>query len=271
MSHPSVAHLLSFSPPVVIAHRGGSALNPENTAAAFAHAVTLGVDAVECDVRISRDDQVVVIHDDTVDRTTDRTGRVADLTADELAKTDAGYRFGAAAGFPRRGQGIGVPRLVDLLARWPDMPFVVEIKGDRVGDVPRVIEAVRQARADDRVILGGFDFGVVRAVRALAPELVTSASTPEVRAALRRAVFGLAPRPTGYQVFQVPYVFRGRRVLRRSAVRAARRAGVPVHVWIVDDPAEMRLLLKWGVVGLISDRPDLAVAARDLHKAQLSP
>ncbi len=258
--------LLSLSTPVAIAHRGGSRLNPENTLAAFAHAAALGVDAIECDVRLSQDREVVVIHDETVDRTTDRTGRVADFTAAELATFDAGHHFGAERGFPARGRGFGVPRLRDALAEWPDLPFVVEIKGDRVADVDRVLGVIREAGAEHRVMLGGFDVGVLRAVRMLAPNLITSASSFEVRAALRRAMLFLRPRPTGYQAFQVPHVFRGRRVLRRSFVRAARRAGLPVHVWVVDDPDEMRTLLDWGVSGLISDRPDLAVAARDAYR-----
>ncbi|MEO8482431.1 MAG: glycerophosphodiester phosphodiesterase [Acidobacteriota bacterium] len=263
MPTSSFDRLVSLTTPVAIAHRGGSKLNPENTLAAFGHAVMLGVDAIECDVRLSKDGEVVVIHDETVDRTTNRTGRVGDFTATELASFDAGHHFGADAGFPRRGQGIGVPRLLDALHRWPEVPFVVEIKGDRVDDAKRVIEAVQAAGAETRVMIGGFDLGVLRAVRTLAPNLITSASSLEVRAALRRAILFLKPRPTGYLVFQVPFVFRGRRILRRAFVRAARRAGVPVHAWVVDDPIEMRRLLDWGVSGLISDRPDLAVAARD--------
>ena len=263
MPTSSLDRLLSLTTRAAIAHRGGSKLNPENTLAAFAHAAALGVDAIECDVRLSRDGQVVVIHDDTIDRTTDRVGRVADFSAAELGALDAGYRFGAEAGFPRRGQGIGVPLLRDALTRWPEMPFVVEIKGDDVSHGRRVLDVIRAAGASERVIVGGFDRAVLDAVRSLAPELITSASSLEVRAALRRAMVFLRPRPSGYQVFQVPYVFRGRRVLRRSFVQAARRAGLPVQVWVVDEPAEMRTLFDWGVSGLISDRPDLAVAARD--------
>lgn len=270
MPTPPLDRLLSLATCVAIAHRGGSRLNPENTLTAFAHAASLGVDAIECDVRLSRDGEVVVIHDETLDRTTDRTGRVGDFTAAELAGVDAGYHFGAESGFPLRGRGVGVPRLEDALVQWPALPFVVEIKGDRVGDVHRVLDVIRAAGAEDRVVVGGFDAGVLRAVRSLAPNLITSASSPEVRAALRRAMVFLRPRPSGYQAFQVPHVFRGRRILRRSFVRAARRAGLPVHVWVVDDPAEMRTLLEWGVSGLISDRPDLAVSARDAFRSSIA-
>src|SRR5690606_17160459 len=103
--------------------RGGAGLRPENTMAAFEHAVSLGVDAVECDVHLARDGEVVVIHDDTLDRTTDARGPVSALTAAELARVDAGASFvDASGGAPWRGAGIGVPRLADLLDRFTDLP-----------------------------------------------------------------------------------------------------------------------------------------------------
>ncbi|MEZ5315799.1 MAG: glycerophosphodiester phosphodiesterase [Vicinamibacterales bacterium] len=255
--------LLSLEAVRVIAHRGGSALRPENTLAAFDHARTLGVDAFECDVHLSRDREPVVIHDPTLDRTTDRTGPVAALTAAELAEVDAGHRFDAAGGHPFRGHGHGVPRLADLLARHPDVPLVVEVKGDQPETAARVLEVIRGAGALDRVIVGGFSLDVLRVIRTAAPEVPTSAARPEVQAALRRAWLGWPPRRTGFRLIQAPFRLRGRRIFGRAFVRAARRGAVPVHAWIVDDPAEMRQLVAWGVTGLISDRPDVAVEVRD--------
>src|SRR5262245_27778003 len=115
-----------FSSPdniLTIAHRGGARLRPENTMAAFAHAVSLGVDAIELDVRLSRDREPVVIHDATLDRTTDAQGAVANLTAAELARVDAGARFAASGDIPARDRGIVT--LAEVLARWPQVPFVV--------------------------------------------------------------------------------------------------------------------------------------------------
>ncbi|HUL72933.1 MAG TPA: glycerophosphodiester phosphodiesterase [Vicinamibacterales bacterium] len=251
--------LLSPSDPVVIAHRGGGKLRPENTIAAFDHAVALGVDGCECDVRLSRDGEVVVIHDPTLDRTTEAAGPVSARTAAELAATDAGARFDAEHGSPFRGRGFGVPRLADLLARYPTVDWVVEIKGDRPEVAEAAIEVIRRAGAASRVIVGGFDAGVMQAVRRLAPELPTSAAQAEARSAIRRARFRLRPRPTGFRLFQVPIRFDGRDAFNRAFVRLAHRAGFPVHAWIVDDAEEMRRLLDWGVTGLISDRPDIAL------------
>jgi glycerophosphoryl diester phosphodiesterase len=254
-----LAPLLSLTAPAAIAHRGGGKLRPENTLEAFARAVACGVDAIECDVRLSRDREVVVVHDEMLERTTNASGPVAALTASALARVDAGWHFGADQGFPHRGRGIGIPRLVDALAQWPDVPFIVEIKGDRAEDVPIVLGAIGKADAFDRVIVGGFSGAVLQAVRERRGGITTSASLPEVRSALRRSWLNCRPKRTGFDVFQVPMRFRGRRVLTRTFVRAARRAHVPVQVWVVDEADEMRMLLDWGVTGLISDRPDVAV------------
>jgi glycerophosphoryl diester phosphodiesterase len=257
----SIARLLSLSTPVAIAHRGGAGLGPENTMSTFAEAVALGVDAIECDVHLTRDGEAVVIHDATLDRTTEAAGPVAAYTADELSRIDAGYHFGPSLGYPHRGRGAGVPRLAEVLQRFTAMPFVIEIKGEHVHAAACVIDVVRAAGADARVIIGGFSLPVLDAVRALAPDIATSASRPEVQAALRRARVRLPPRRPAYRLFQMPTRAGGRDLLTPGFVRVATRAGRPVHAWIVDDPAEMRVLLARGVTGLISDRPDLAVAA----------
>jgi glycerophosphoryl diester phosphodiesterase len=155
--------------------------------------------------------------------------------------------------------GIGVPRLADALDRWPAMPFVIEIKGDAVHAAERVAEVIADAGASDRVIIGGFDDVALRAARRALPGVASSASLAEVKAALRRSFFFQRPRPTGYEAFQIPRRFHGRRVVTRPFVRRARAAGVAVHVWVVDDPADIRRLAEWGVTGFISDRPDRAV------------
>lgn len=251
--------LLSLEAPAVVAHRGGSKLRPENTMLAFAHAVSLGVDAIECDVHLSRDGEVVVIHDDTLDRTTDRDGAVSALTASELAATDAAARFSVDGGYPYRGQGVGVPRLTEVLETFPTIPVIIEIKGVQPAVARRALDVIRAARAESRVIVGGFDDGVLSSVRATAPEIVTSASRVEVQSALRRSWFGLSPRRPGYRLFQIPLRLRGRQILRRPLVRAARRAGIPVQAWIVDSEEDIRMIVEWGVTGIITDRPDVAL------------
>jgi glycerophosphoryl diester phosphodiesterase len=254
-----LSKLLSLDRVSVIAHRGGSKLRPENTFEAFDYACQLGVDAIECDVHLSCDGEVVVIHDFTLERTTDGHGPTEALTARELERLDAGFHFQPDHGFPYRGRGSGVPRLSELLARYPNIPVVIEIKGDRPEVAERTIEVVRHAKAMDRVLIGGFSDPVLKAARRLVPEMATSASVLEARAALTRSYLFLAPKPTGYRLFQMPLRLRGRQTLRRSFVKAARRAGIPVQAWIVDDPKEMRRVIDWGVTGIITDRPDVGL------------
>lgn len=258
--------LLSLNDVAVIAHRGGSKLRPENTAAAFAHAVSLGVDALECDVHVSRDGEVVVIHDATLDRTTDARGPVSALTAHELSRVDASAKFAPPVGAPAERVRGGVPRLADLLARH-SLPFVIEIKGDERTTAEAAIAVLRDAGALDRVIVGSFSHTVLETVRRLAPDVPTSASSLEARSAVRRALVRVAPRRTGYRLFQVPYRLKGKRMFGRGFVATARRAEVPVQAWIIDEPDDMRRLLDWGVTGLISDRPDLAIEIARRHNA----
>jgi glycerophosphoryl diester phosphodiesterase len=252
--------LLSLTAVSAIAHRGGSKVRPENTLAAFAHAASLGADAIECDVHLSRDGEVVVIHDFTLDRTTNATGPVSAKTARELAAVDAGYRFGSAGQYPFRGQGIGVPTLHEVLMQTPAMPVVIEIKGEDERTVRRTLDVVDGAGARGRVVIGAFSHRVLSYVRSEAPDVPTGASSIEARSAVRRAFFGFSQRNDAFDVFHVPFVWHGRRRFGRRFVRAARRSGRPVQAWIVDDADQMRLLLGWGVTGIISDRPDVAVA-----------
>jgi glycerophosphoryl diester phosphodiesterase len=260
MSHSNSGAVLALDRVVAIAHRGGSRLRPENTLAAFDHALSLGVDGLECDVHLSQDGEVVVIHDDTLDRTTDAAGPVAARTAADLARVDAGFRFDEAAGFPCRGRGFGVPRLVELLERAANVPLIVEIKGEDLELARRTLAVVRAQRADDRVILAGFSPRVLAEVRRLAPDLPTSASRAEVQAAMARSRFWLPVGPVAARVFQVPFRLKGREVFGARFVGALRRVGVPVQAWVIDDPVDMRRLIGMGVTGLISDRPDRAVA-----------
>lgn len=252
--------VLDRSRRLVFAHRGGAALRPENTLAAFDHGLALGADGLECDVRLSRDGQVVVIHDATVDRTTQASGPVAAFTAAELARLDAGYRFDGRGGYPFRGLGLGVPAFRDLLRRYRDVPLIVELKGQSPELAQAAVAEARAAGALSRICFGSFEDATIRAARAAGADVVTSASRSEIRRVLYGSWLGLPPRRPPFQALQVPEQFGVRRVATRRFVRVACRAGLPVQIWTVDDPAAMERLLAWGVHALITDRPDLAVA-----------
>jgi glycerophosphoryl diester phosphodiesterase len=240
--------------PRVFAHRGGAALRPENTLLAFDHGLSLGADGLEFDVRLSRDGVVVVHHDATLDRTTSGCGPLAALTAEELGRLDAGWNF---EGF--RDAAGGVPTLDAVLRRYPAVPLIIELKVNDPELARKTIDALRAARAVDRVALGSFGTRVLRAARTYEPAIRTGSSREETRLALYRSWVRWPVRRPPYREFQVPELSGSTRVVTPRFVRYAHEVGVGVHVWTVDDAADMRRLLDWGVDGLISDRPDIAV------------
>jgi glycerophosphoryl diester phosphodiesterase len=245
--------------PIVFAHRGGSALAPENTLPAFDSGLAAGADGLELDVHLSSDAVVVVHHDAMLDRTTNLRGAVSKKTATELSRADAGYRFGASRGFPFRGRGIGVPTLRDVLARYRDSRIIVEVKVNTREMARAVVDTVRTADAADRVCIGSFGTSVLRAVRALEPALATSAAREEVRWALYRSWCRWPVSRPSYDGYQVPEWAGRTRVVSPRFVAGAHQFGLGVQVWTVDAVTDARRLLGWGVDALISDRPDLIV------------
>ncbi|HYU78276.1 MAG TPA: glycerophosphodiester phosphodiesterase [Vicinamibacterales bacterium] len=248
---------------LVFAHRGGAKLAPENTLAAFENGLGCGADGIECDVHLSRDGVPVVIHDATLERTTNATGPVSALTAAQLARVDAGHHFTSAGGFPFRGQGLGVPPLEAVLRQHP-MLTIIELKRAEPELARAVVRIVRQIDAVERVCIGSFHRQAVAVVRDEAPEIATSASVPEARWTLYKSwcrVPSLGRKP--YVAFQVPEYAGRMRVVSPAFVRQVHAERATVQVWVVDAPADVQRLFDWGVDAVISDRPDLAMQTRD--------
>ena len=251
--------------PLIYAHRGGAALRPENTIAAFDHGLACGAEGLEFDVHLSRDGIVVIHHDDTLERTTNGRGPLAALTASELAALDAGYHFEDEddTGFPFRGQGIGVPTLREVLGRYPRAQVIIEMKVGGEQLARRVVDEVRAAGAVDRVAIGSFYPDAIEAVRRCEPAIATGAAKEETRWALYRSWIGLGIGATPYREFQVPEWAGYTPIVTRRFVKAAHRAGIPVKVWTVNGPEDMRRLVAIGVDALITDRPDVARSVVD--------
>jgi glycerophosphoryl diester phosphodiesterase len=248
----------------VFAHRGGCALGPENTIAAFDRGLAAGADGLELDIRLSADGVAVVCHDQTLDRTTNTTGLVSVHTAAELSRVDAGYRFTDDAGrHPFRGQGIYIPTLQEVLERYPDVPIIVEMKPDSEEMGLALAAEVLRANAAERVCAAGYGSRSLAAARDALPAMASSASQMEVRLALYRSWVGWPPMHPRYAGYQVPEHAGSLRVVSPRFVRHAHRAGLEVQLWTIDEAADMRRLLGWGVDALISNRPDLAVTVRN--------
>jgi glycerophosphoryl diester phosphodiesterase len=246
---------------MIYAHRGGAALRPENTIEAFDHGLAVGADGLEFDVHLSKDGEVVIHHDATLERTTSGRGRIVDHTREELAAVDAACRFADASGaYPFRGKGICVPTLREVLRRYPSARLIIELKVGSQRLVERVVDEVRAADAVARVAIGSFSANALRAVRRYEPAIATGAAREETRWALYRSWIGMSIGETPYREFQVPEWSGLTPIVTGRFVRAAHRAGIPVKVWTVNEADAMRRLLSIGVDALITDRPDLARA-----------
>lgn len=239
-----------FDPPTprVLAHRGLALEAPENTLAAFEHAVRVGAAYLETDVHLSADGVAVLAHDPTLDRVAGRRDTVASLPMEELRHVDLGG-----------GHGYGT--LEELLHAFPDARLNIDVKTDAA--VPATIEAIRRAGAADRVLLTSFSDARRRRLVAALPDVATSAGRASVlraRAASGTRSPALMRRATaGLGALQIPERV-GRMVLLSPAlIAAAHAAGVEVHVWTVNDEDDMRRLLALGVDGLVTDRADLAL------------
>jgi glycerophosphoryl diester phosphodiesterase len=258
-SDPIGKRLRSEHVPIVYAHRGGAALAPENTMAAFDNGFACGADGIELDVHLSRDAAVVVHHDETLERTTNGKGLVADRLAAELSRLDAGFHFRSADGsYPFRGKGIGIPTLREVLRTYKTVPVIVELKlpGRRLAE--RVVDEIRAANAMDRVSVGSYYEDALQAVRYFAPTIATGSAKEETRWALYRSWIGWRLRNAPYREFQVPERSGWTRIVSRRFVRYAHRSGLPVKVWTVNTRADIQRLVGWGVDGIITDRPDIA-------------
>jgi glycerophosphoryl diester phosphodiesterase len=257
--------LLSLDTRPIVGHRGNAAHAPENTLESFRQAVALGVDALELDVRLSADGEVVVHHDPTVDRTTDGTGAVAAKSWSALARLDAGARFAPTGArgteTPYRGTGVRIPRFAEVLEAFPDTPLLIEMK------VPEVARPLRRlletARAEARCIVASFVSAAMPPFAGSA--IATGSSQADLVRLFPRAVVGWAARTLSYRVIAMPAVHWGLPLPMTGFVRAAAGAGVPVHVWTVNDPAEGERLWRAGVRGLISDDPATMLALRARH------
>ena len=235
--------------PIRIAHRGasGEGLAPENTLAAFERAIQIGVDAVEVDVRASRDGKVVVIHDPTLDRTTNRTGAVREMTLAQIRRADAGSHLGSSF------RGERVPTLEEVLDLTRSRALtLIEIKADYLAE--RVLEIVDRLDAASHVLIQSFDPDTVRRVKALDPTIPTAllvgklpTSPSRIRARrMVKEILGLGANAlTVWHATLTPQFF-----------EEMRRRAVAVWTWTVDEDVVMRDMVQLGVQGIITNYPD---------------
>jgi glycerophosphoryl diester phosphodiesterase len=245
---------LERSTAIAFAHRGGGGEAPENTLPAFEAAVAMGYQYLETDVHLTRDGVLLAFHDSSLERLTDRTGRIGEMTLAEVRAADAGYAFSPDGGdtHPFRGIGVVIPTLEELLTRWDDVFLNIDAKADDT--VEPLVDLVSRLNAFGRVCIGSFSDRRVARLRALARGRICS-SMGQVSTGVAYLASRSGRMPSMHaDCLQVPQRWGLFRIDHRF-VNAAHRAGLPVHVWTIDDEAEMEMLLDLGVDGIMTDRP----------------
>jgi len=238
---------------------------PGDTLLAFGKAVEIGSDVLEMDAHITKDSQIVLMHDEEVDRTTNATGLIEDMTLDELKKLDAAYQWSNDdnKSFLYRGQGIQVPTLDEIFQKFPQMRYVIEIKLTQNPIDKPLCDLIRQYNMQDKVLVASFHDVAMKNFRVTCPEVATSASRTEVRNYIllgKAFLWGfIVP---DYQTIQPPYdpeESLGITIMTERFIRESHAKNIRVEPWTVNDPALMKQYIEWGVDGIITDRPDLMI------------
>ncbi len=256
MRHP----FFDLPTPIVFGHRGASGELPENTLPAFALAVAQGTVVLETDAHLTRDGEIVLSHDPSVDRTTEGSGAIDEYTLAELQRLDAGYRFSpdGDSSFPHRGQGMQIAWLREAFEQFPGIRFNIEIKQDSPALIDGAVRLVAEAGREETTLLAAADDDTMAALRTRIEETglrcAMGAATGDVVRFVRAAAANETP-PPGPMALQIPPSFGGNPLATVELVEFAHRHGVQVHVWTINEEEEMHRLLDLGVDGLMSDFP----------------
>ncbi|EKU93580.1 Glycerophosphoryl diester phosphodiesterase [Alloiococcus otitis] len=257
--------------PLVIAHRAGAGLAPEGSQEAFDQSIDLGVNFFELDVHLTKDGQLLVIHDPVVDRVTNGSGRVNDMTLAQVQDLDAGYHFQDEAGhFPYRGQGVSLLSLDQVFARYPDQLFVIEFKASNRKDLHqqgleelwRLIQAYQM---QDQVTVGSFDQALLDDFARISDgQVALGAGISAVASFVVKSQFGLTGlTKSSASSFQLPLARYGFDLTRKSLRKMAHKRGLHFYYWTVNDEREMKRLIDLGVDGIMTDYPDRLLALLD--------
>jgi glycerophosphoryl diester phosphodiesterase len=243
-----------------IAHRGGSLEAPENTLYAFERALQAGADALEMDIHQLADGKLFVLHDETLERTTNGSGPAAEKTLAELKTLDAACNWnpGNLREPPLRGTGIQIPSLEEVFQKFPGVPLFIEIKPahtEMVAELGRLLEKYDRW---DETIVGSFHQEILKPFRKQFPQALTSAGRAEVKRFFLLQRIGLAGliRPPVHS-FQIPERSGSHDLLSRGMRKALRRQGMDLHVWTVNEEPDMRRVIGLSVQGIITDRPSV--------------
>ena len=247
-----------------IAHRGGRGLAPEGTIAAFDNAVSLNVDMFEFDTHITKDGHLVVIHDATVDRITNGSGWVNDMTLEEVQSLDAGYNFKDANGaYSFRDQGVYIPTVAEVFERYPNMRHLIEMKDTNEAHlyedvIQELWRLIQEYNMEDNVMVGSFDHDINERFEAVTwGQIPIGAGESEVRQFVKKHVpylNGLAK--SSVDSLQLPTSGEGYDLTTSNIIQSAKKRNMSLYYWTINDEEQMRELIAKGVDGIITDYPD---------------
>jgi glycerophosphoryl diester phosphodiesterase len=264
---PYKSFLVKGDRPLVIAHRGGAALAPENTMVAFAKAQSIGVDAIEYDVHMTKDGQLVVIHDETVDRTTNGKGRVDQFTLHELRQLDAAHSFQDIRGnYIYRGQGVKIPTVEEVLLKFSNIRHNIEIKdaypiGAESEIEEKLWKLIKDYGMEDQVLVVSFSEDIMVRFNqfALGKVAIAAPKQETTRFVVYHKLFlNRLYRPTS-DALQIPTEANLFNLTEHRLIKGAQKLNIRVYYWTIDDEQTMRELLLRGADGLITNRPDLLI------------
>jgi len=257
--------------PLILAHQGGEREWPSNTMEAFRQALKAGCEVLDMDLHLSQDGVLVLMHDTSVDRTTNGSGAIRELTWNQLEKLDAGYSFSPdGKTYPYRGKGLRIPRLEEVLQAFPDTRLGIEVKQAPLETAEHLARLLAQYRAESRVLLASFEQPMMNRLRQLCPQAATSATPQEVRlfvVASQLHLEGLIS--PSYQALQIPMQREGWQLVTPALVRAAHRRGIKVIPWTIDQPRQAEECFEAGVDGLNTNLPTAMLRLRNLKRSRV--
>ncbi|MFK7996746.1 MAG: glycerophosphodiester phosphodiesterase [Granulosicoccus sp.] len=240
---------------ILYAHRGSTVLAPENTLPAFEIALGYGADIMEIDVRLSRDGEIIVIHDEYVDRTCDAQGRVIDMPLTRLKQLDAGYHFIDLEGRSYRKTGTRLLTLSEMFELLPHTPINIDIKDNSEQAAMAVAKVIENSDRVNSVNVGSFHSSALAHFRKRLPEVTTAATQSEVaQLYFKRGLY----KKIGFEFLQIPMHYMGIPLATRSFVQHASHRGIKTVYWTVNDEKNMQQLINLNVTGLVTDRVDIA-------------
>ncbi len=246
---------------IIAAHRGDSGEYPENSLESFQAAAKLDVDMIETDLHLTKDHHLVVFHDDSVDRTTDGTGKIKDLTLDELKELNIGYNFTKDGGktFPFRNKPLRILTIEELFQSFPNIVFNFDLKDNDPNAAVKLSELIKEYNFAKKVVVASFHPHIIEKFRKLSPNVITAAHPKEIRSTLllQKTKLWRFKKNFPFDVYEMPPMYNQRQLVTPQFIKNVHRKNLPILLWTINERHDMEKYIKMGVDGIFTDYPSL--------------